>query len=75
MPTKEWFETRVMIAAEDARRAGFGQTYAALLDVLRASRCSDERIVGSFAVSRPAVSVVSKRCENGEPLDNSFTNS
>ena len=50
MPTTEWFETKVMIAAEEARRAGFSQTQSALLDVLRSSRCRDERMNRVFAL-------------------------
>ena len=49
MPTKELFELRVLIAAEQAKQAGFEQTYLALLDVLRTSRYSEERMIGSLA--------------------------
>ena len=57
MCAQEWFETKVMIAAEEARRGGFEQTYLALLDVLRTSRYSEERMVGSLSVSFPIVSL------------------
>ena len=40
MSAQEWFETQLMIAAENARRGGFVQTHNALLDVLRAARDS-----------------------------------
>lgn len=75
MPTNEWFETRVMIAAEEARRAGFSQTYLALLDLLRASRCSDERMIGSLSTSHPTVTVRSQLDPNDGPSFLGFTNS
>ena len=55
MPTQEWFEVRVMLAAEQARTAGFEQTYLALVDVLRASRLSHERMIGHLSTSQPHV--------------------
>jgi len=48
MPTKDLFELRVLIAAEQAKQAGFEQTYLALLDVLRASRCTEEGMIGNL---------------------------
>lgn len=74
MPTTECFETKVMIAAEEARRAGFSQTHAALLDVLRASRCSDERMIGSLSNSHPAVSLRSSLRPNLGRAPYGFTN-
>lgn len=75
MPTTEWFETQVMIAAEEARRAGFSQTYLALLDVLRASRCSDERMIGSLSTSHPTVPLRYSYNSNEEQLIPGSTNS
>ena len=75
MPTKEWFEAKVMIAAEEARRAGFSQTHSALLDVLRASRCSDERMIGSLSPSHPTVSLCSSLQPNDGLSPHGFTNS
>lgn len=57
MPTQEWFEMRVMLAAEQARKAGFEQTYLALVDVLRSSRLSHERMIGHLSTSQPHVSL------------------
>lgn len=38
MHSQDWFETHLMIAAEEARNMGFVQTNLALLDVLRSAR-------------------------------------
>ena len=37
MHSQDWFETQLMIAADEARRMGFDHTNLALLDVLRAA--------------------------------------
>lgn len=74
MSTTECFETKVMIAAEEARRAGFIQTHAALLDVLRASRCSDERMIGSLSTAHPAMSLRSSLRPNLRRPPHDFTN-
>ncbi|WP_299751753.1 hypothetical protein [uncultured Tateyamaria sp.] len=49
MSAREWFEFKVMVAAEDARKAGYIQTHLALLDVLRASRYSEQRMIGNLS--------------------------
>ncbi len=41
---QQCFETKLMIAAEQARQAGFTQTYLSLLDVLRVSRHENETL-------------------------------
>ena len=48
MSAQEWFEFKVMVAAEDARKAGYIQTHLALLDVLRASRYSEQGMIGDL---------------------------
>ena len=58
MPTKELFELHVLIAAEQAKQAGFEQTYLALLDVLRTSRYSEERMISSLARDNSAIDFV-----------------
>ena len=57
MHTRGSFEVQVMIAAEKARRAGFNETHLALLDVLRAARCNNERVVGSLKTPASAAAV------------------
>ena len=57
MPTQEWFEVRVLMAAEEARQAGFEQTYLALVDVLRTSRLSHERMIGALSSGQSHVSL------------------
>ena len=74
MPTQEWFEVRLMIAAEQARQAGFDQTYAALLDVLRASIHSDERMIGALSAPLPTVPLRFKIKGGDKPPQQTFTN-
>ncbi|WP_299751801.1 hypothetical protein [uncultured Tateyamaria sp.] len=57
MSAQEWFEFKVMVAAEDARKAGYIQTHLALLDVLRASRYSEQRMIGSLSNNSRDVAV------------------
>lgn len=45
MSAQELFEVKVMMAAEDARRCGFENTYLALIDVLRTTRLHRERSI------------------------------
>lgn len=75
MPTAECFETRVMIAAEEARRAGFSQTHSALLDVLRASRCTNGRMFSSLSTSLPTATLSSSSHPEDGSSPRDFTNS
>lgn len=43
MASLEWYEAKILVAAEEARRDGFYQTHLALLDVLRTAKHSNDR--------------------------------
>lgn len=74
MPTQEWFEVQVMVAAEEARQAGFEQTYLALVDVLRASRLSHERMISALSTSQPHLSLSGQTTNQDGGTRLGFTN-